>query len=301
MSEEEDKSSICASCGIAEVDEIKLKNCTACYLIKYCSVKCQRDHRSKHKRDCKKRAAELRDELLFKQPESTHLGDCPICMLPLPLDPSKTRLMSCCSNVICNGCHHYNLLQAKNRSCPFCRNPSPETEEECEKLNMKRIKLNDPAAIRSEGIVRFSKGDYGEAFEYLTKAAGLGDVGAHYRLSYLYHIGRGVEKDKGKELHHLEEAAIGGHPESRHPLACQELKNGNTDKAVKHFSIAAKLGCDNSMKSTMNMFKGGCVSKEDLAAILRAHHAAVDAMKSPQREEAEEYWRSKEKHGSYIM
>ncbi|KAK1734131.1 hypothetical protein QTG54_015134 [Skeletonema marinoi] len=66
-----------------------LKNCTACYLVKYCSVQCQKEHRKQHKRDCKKRAAEIRDELLFKQPESTHLGDCPICMIPLPLDPLR--------------------------------------------------------------------------------------------------------------------------------------------------------------------------------------------------------------------
>jgi hypothetical protein len=38
---------------------------------------------------CKKRAAELRDEILFKQPENTHLGDCPICFLPLSLDLEK--------------------------------------------------------------------------------------------------------------------------------------------------------------------------------------------------------------------
>jgi len=30
----------------------------------------------------KTRAAELRDELLFKQPASSHLGDCPICVIP---------------------------------------------------------------------------------------------------------------------------------------------------------------------------------------------------------------------------
>eukprot|EP00984_Skeletonema_dohrnii_P035791 scaffold35973_cov122-Skeletonema_dohrnii-CCMP3373.AAC.2 len=33
-----------------------------------------------HKKECKKRAAEFRDELLFKQPESCHEGDCPICL-----------------------------------------------------------------------------------------------------------------------------------------------------------------------------------------------------------------------------
>eukprot|EP00985_Skeletonema_marinoi_P030096 scaffold30504_cov80-Skeletonema_marinoi.AAC.1 len=73
----------CASCGIGQVDDIKLKKCTACYLVRYCSVKCQKEHRPQHKRACKKRAAELRDEILFKQPESSDLGDCPICFLPL--------------------------------------------------------------------------------------------------------------------------------------------------------------------------------------------------------------------------
>eukprot|EP00984_Skeletonema_dohrnii_P017230 scaffold7802_cov115-Skeletonema_dohrnii-CCMP3373.AAC.1 len=76
--ESDDTMMFCASCGIAEVDDIKLKKCTACYLVKYCSVKCQRNHRPQHKRACKKRAAELRDEILFKQPESRDLGDCPI-------------------------------------------------------------------------------------------------------------------------------------------------------------------------------------------------------------------------------
>jgi len=35
------------------------------------------------------------------------------------------------------------------------------------------------------------------------------------------------------------------------------------------------------------------VSKEDLAATLRAHQAAIDATKSPQREAADEFERNK--------
>jgi hypothetical protein len=66
--------SCCASCGIAEVDgvKVKLKQC-ACKLVRYCSVACQKEHRSQHKNVCKKQVAELRDEILFKQPESSHL------------------------------------------------------------------------------------------------------------------------------------------------------------------------------------------------------------------------------------
>ena len=90
----------CASCGNAEGGDIKLKRCNACYLVRYCGVKCQRDHRPQHKRECKKRAAELRDELLFTQPESDDVGDCPICYLPLSTDKSTFSLTSCCSKLI---------------------------------------------------------------------------------------------------------------------------------------------------------------------------------------------------------
>ena len=76
----------CASCGIAEVDVVKLKECDGCDLVSYCGDACQELHRPEHAGKCKKRAAELRDELLFKQPESSHMGDCPICCLPLSLN-----------------------------------------------------------------------------------------------------------------------------------------------------------------------------------------------------------------------
>ena len=114
----------CASCGTADGGGVKLKKCTACHLVRYCSVKCQKDHRPKHKRECKKRAAELHDEILFKQPENTHLGDCPICCLPLPLGAEKTNLNSCCSKRICKGCIFANKKrEAEGRlqhKCPFC-------------------------------------------------------------------------------------------------------------------------------------------------------------------------------------
>ena len=53
---------------------------------------------------------------------------------------------------------------------------------------------------------------------------------------------------------------------------------------MKHWIIAAQQGYDASMKTLMDRFREGNVSKEDLAATLRAHKAAVDATKSPERE-----------------
>ena len=47
----------CAACGKAGDN---LKACTACHLVKYCNRECQISHRPKHKKECRKRAAELR-------------------------------------------------------------------------------------------------------------------------------------------------------------------------------------------------------------------------------------------------
>jgi TPR repeat protein len=137
------------------------------------------------------------------------------------------------------------------------------------------------------GTQRDEEGDYEGAFEYYTKAVELGDAHAHFQLSCLYRKGQGVEKDEKKELHHLEEAAIAGHPDARYNLACYEGGNGRIERAVKHLIIAANLGCDDSLKGLKECYADGRCSKEDFAAALRAHQAAVDATKSPQREEAE--------------
>ena len=293
---ESDNMMFCASCGKAEGDDgVELKNCTACYLIKYCSVKCQKDHRSQHKEECKKRAAELRDEILFKQPESSFLGDCPICCLPLPINPSKSSLYSCCSKIICNGCEHANKIREfegrLQEKCPFCRKAAPGTDEEVNEQLMKRAEANDPVAMCSMGKKRYNEGDYQDAFEYFTKAAALGNVMAHYQLSGLYHFGQGVEKNEKQELHHSEQAAIGGHPIARHNLALLEVKNGQHDRAAKHWIIAAKLGEDTSLDSVKILYRAGHTSKEDFNAALRGYQAAIEAMKSPQRDEAETYAR----------
>lgn len=76
----------CASCGI---DNVTLKFCDDCDLVKYCSDNCQEIHREQHEEECMKREAEIRDESLFAQPDGSCYGECPICCLPLPLDAKK--------------------------------------------------------------------------------------------------------------------------------------------------------------------------------------------------------------------
>ena len=172
-------------------------------------------------------------------------------------------------------------------TCPYCRTPIPETQAEADRNSMKRAEANDPVAMRQMGAnCAFNEGDYSAAFEYWTKAAKLGDVEAHNQLSIMYLNGSGVDKDEQKGIHHLEVAAICGHPEARYHLAMHEGRNRKIDRSVKHLIIAANLGHDKSIQKLMVAYKAGRVDKEEFAAALCSHHAAMVAMKSPQREAA---------------
>jgi hypothetical protein len=108
----------------------------------------------------------------------------------------------------------------------------------------------------------------------------------------MYYNGEGVEKDEEKRVYHLEKATIGGHPEARYTLACIEHNNGNMGRAVKHLIIAANLGHEKSMKALWAEFRDGNITKEDLDTTLRTHQAALDEMKSPEREAGEIFLRN---------
>ena len=281
----------CASCGVTEGDGIKLKNCAACHLVQYCGAKCQREHRSKHKLECKERAAKLRDELLFTQPQSSCFGDCPICFLPLSLDIKKSVIMQCCGKVICYGCRHacraIEEKMARKEKCPFCREQTAESQEEVDKQLKERAAKNDPVALHEAGIMFVQRRDYQNALKNWLKAIELGDVASQHELGHMYINGYGVKRDEAKAKYLYEQAAIGGHPYARHRLGIIEGEYGEYGRAIKHFMIASKLGLDDSLAMLKRFYSAGLVSKEDFTAALRGHQAAVDATKSPQREAAE--------------
>ena len=190
------------------------------------------------------------------------------------------------------GCNYANAKREAEagleQRCAFCREPAPKSKEEYEKRKMKRVKKNDPAAIREMGKKHYYEGDYDGALEYLTSAAALGDAEAYFNLACMYRDGQGVERDLKKYTYHLEEAAIRGHPYARHNLGCLEWNDGRFDRARKHFIIAANLGYEHSLKGLRELYSNGNASKEDYADALRVYQAALDATKSSDREKAEE-------------
>ena len=283
----------CASCGKAEINDIKLTPCDKCDLVHYCSDECQEQHRQQHEAICKLRAAELRDAILFKQPEESHLGDCPICYLPMPQENFKSLMRSCCLKTICNGCHYADAFRIDgkhNITCPFCRNGKDRLSKKSNyrKELMKWAEKNEPVALREIGKGCRNDGDLEGAFQNMKKAAGQGDAEAHFLLSDLFDKGlvSGVENEEEMANFHLAEAAIAGHPEARYCLGLVEMKNKQFDRAVKHWTIAATLGHDESIERLKKCYMDGHVSKDEFAAALRAHQAAANAMKSQKREEA---------------
>ena len=75
------------------------------------------------------------------------------------------------------------------------------------------------------------------------------------------------------------------HHDARFNLGAYENGKGRVERAIKHFIIAANLGDDAAMQELKEFYKYGGMNKEQFASALRAHQAAADATKSPQREE----------------
>ena len=292
----------CAYCGITESkDDITLRRCNTCQLAQYCGVTCEKKHWPHHKRQCQIRAT---DRVLFQQPEGIHLGECPLCFIPLPIeyDPiTEATIYSCCSTRICNGCDYANDLRIAeenlDETCPFCREPLPD-EQGVAKNDMKRVKVNDPVATLQVAKHHRRLGDHVRALKYFTKAAELGEAEAHFNLGWMYQLGEGVKKDMNRAVHHYAEAAIGGHPRARYNLGCLEGNAGSHDRAAKHFIIAAKQGHDAALEKVKKIFtlfkEEELVSKDEYAAALRGHQAAIDATKSELREVAAEQAAQKE-------
>ena len=282
--------STCANCGKGEEDGIKLKSCNACKMVKYCSRDCQIAHRPQHKKECKKRAKELHEIELFKQPP--HLEeDCPICFLRMPILGSGSVYMNCCGKVICRGCTHAVQSSRGPSLCPFCRTPAPDTDEEVTELEKCRAGDGDAEAINNIGNY-YCNGLYGypqnqaKALELWHRSSKLGFNRAYFNIAHSYKFGRGVEVDPKKAIHYYELAAMRGHASSRNELGIFEAEVGNIDRALKHYMIAATGGDFNAMKNIKALYMAGDATKTDFERALRSYQSYLDDIKSTQRDEA---------------
>lgn len=271
----------CANCSRYGDD---MKKCSGCLEVKYCSRDCQMAHRPSHKKACKKRAAMILEEKLFRDPPPRE--ECPICFLELPFEDDQTTYQSCCGKLLCLGC----TLADSSKSCAFCRTPTLKNRgRQANERRNKRIEQNDVHAIRDlacayelgeDGLQR----DEAKAFELFTRAAKLGVAEAHNNLGNSYKNGRGVAINMKKAKHHYQLGAIGGDAIARHNLGACEAVSGNFPVAMRHFMISAIAGWEKSMQGVRMGYEQGHISKDDFKKTMVAHTNAVNEMKSEHRD-----------------
>ena len=252
---------ICAACG-KEGEEDSMNICNKCKMVYYCNVTCKKKHKSKHKKKCDRRVAELHDKALFKEPPPRE-EECPICMMLLPLDRGQSNYQSCCGKLICSGCI-YGLVKGEIQRgkskeeiglCPYCRTPRAKSDEERVKRLKKLMSMEKGnadafyvfAAYYAKGINGMPQ-DWAKANELYLKASELGCAEGYSRLGHSYYHGWGVEIEKKKAKHFYELAAIKGDVHVRHILGCLEGQTGNEQRAYKHMIIASKAGHKESLE-----------------------------------------------------
>jgi len=286
--------SVCVNCGKADAKNI----CNKCKVTTYCNAVCKKVHKKKHKKECEayqRLAAELHDEKLFKQPPPTE-EDCQICFLRIPTLHTGSTYKSCCGKVICSGCIHAPLYdnqgnEVNNAKCPFCRIPTPYSDEEGIKRFRKRVEANDAMAIchlgcyYRDGLHGLPR-DYTKALELYHKAAELGYAKAYCSIGYAHDYGEGVIVDKEKAIHYYELAAMGGDEVARYNLGNKEHRAGNMDRALKHYMIATRDGLAVSLEEIKEMYSNGQATKENFTEALCTYQEYLGEIKSAQRDKA---------------
>jgi len=239
--------------------------------------------------------AELYDEQLFKEPPPPE--ECPICMLPLPMDTNESTFKSCCGKLICNGCIYAIEMSEGKNLCAFCRTTPPTSEEE-ENNRIKKLmdKGNDMAcnllpAYYARGLFGLAQ-DYQKARELWLKAGEGGCAEAYCNLGFSYRNGMGVERDMKKARHYFELAVISGDIRARHNLGVMEGQAGNIQRAFKHLIIGARAGSTESLDSVKIGFKNEMITKDEYANTLRAYQKRQEEMKSDERDKAVLYYES---------
>ena len=282
--------SVCANCHKEGSDD-SMNTCNKCNMVKYCNAACKKKHRSKHKKKCERRVAELHDEKLFK--DHPPREECPICFLVLP----RTEMISfnsCCGMKICDGCvYAMEMSEGGKDLCAFCRTPRTTTLEE----NLKRTrKLIDNgiaeayymlAGLYLRGVAGLSQ-DMAKANELHLKAGELGCAEAYFNLGNSHASGRhDLEVDMKKAIYYWELAAMMGDLDARYNLGREEYRTNNDyRRAMKHFLLAARAGEKRSLDIIKKGFMKGVVTKDEYANTLRAYHERQKEMKSDMRDKA---------------
>ena len=246
--------------------------------------------------------------------------DCPICLLPLPHEPSCTNYCINCGKTVCKGCV-FGTVEAhmsdggdaekameKAASCPYCRSDTTSCDDKnALKALMKRANAGNDEAMYLIGSYYF-KGKMGlcqdkaEGLKWYRRAveAGSGkaarnigtlkpDAGsgnAAYFLGDCYWQGDGVEQDHDKAFEYFQTAAELGHVYAFLVTGTMLMQRGEIEEGMLNYRKAAISGMsgDSLFNALRNGFRDGIITKDEYAFTLREHQKACNEMKSDGRE-----------------
>ena len=250
--------------------------------------------------------------------------ECPICYHVLPLANCDSVYMSCCGKVICQGCivgreraqvkesgfiiegktpedkQFMLILKHWSGLCPFCRAEYPANEEEVvQRLNARiSIRNDEDYTIALVGLGScYLEGkhglplNYGKAEEIFQQAYDLGNPTAASDLVDLYE--RHYPDQKEKMMKYLLRGETLGN------IACMQFLINLAIESKNHREISrlcmkvARLGGD-TQQNLMSCYENQVLSKDDLAATLRAHQAVQDETKTARREYAKRFMKKQE-------
>ena len=313
----------CAKCNKTTEPFEELKMCTDCRSVWYCTVDCQKAHRSSHKEYCKQAKTDIKrfkdeveeentinvardddDDALFNFTLPT-MDDCPICFVPLPIIPPEVAYKVCCGQEMCFSCQAESIRTLNETNsrrtragqprlynhCAYCGQLDPRPGEEVIKYVEKRMRDNDARAFLHASTMHMF-GEHGvpkdpqRGFELCQKAIEIGtcNAEAHSILADCYQHGLGVQKDTTKARHYHVLAVNAGNSHSRYMLGYLEDERGNMALAIKHWLIAASIGGTCALRCIAMYYKRGVVSKEKYKNAILNHRKVHKACWSEQRE-----------------
>lgn len=224
--------------------------------------------------------------------------ECPICLIPLPINVKEITFMSCCGKRICFGCTcKHAVTDVKNgapldeHKCAFCQQIVKVTAKIHIKRLKKLMKKNIPKSF-IQMANRYKTGTDGvlqsdtRVLEMYIRAAELGDTEAYCMIGSYYHDGVVIGHDMSKALEYDEVAAKKGCIPAHKRLAGFHGRNGNIRVCMKHLKVAACAGDQDSMDNLMNAYKDKLISKEELTQTLHAFQASNNEIKSEDRDDA---------------
>ena len=152
--------------------------------------------------------------------------------------------------------------------------------------------LNDSKCIESvayftkEGVLAPKDDAKAKALDLYCRAAELGLAKAYREISDYYHHGDFVEKNERRATAFLEVAAKKGHIPARHNLGADEELKGNHTLAIRHYTISAEAGVQQSLDALKVYVKANSslLENDEFANILRKCLAAQSEMKTDQRD-----------------